>query len=63
MEKQQQLHPLQQPLELQKLSDTCWVCKYASVNAMCKTYNSLQLTFDETIHSSDRAKALKIKSI
>ena len=31
MGKQRQLHPQQQPLELQKLSDTCWICKYACI--------------------------------
>ena len=34
MAKQHQLHPDKQPLELQKLSDTRWVCRYAAVNAV-----------------------------
>ena len=40
MNKQHQCNPHKQPLELQKLSDTHWVCMYAAVNAVCRTYDS-----------------------
>ncbi|XP_011406500.2 PREDICTED: zinc finger MYM-type protein 1-like [Amphimedon queenslandica] len=39
-----QCNPNQQPLELQKLSVTRWVCRYAAVNAVSRTYNALLLT-------------------
>ena len=35
-----------QPLELQKLSDARWVCRYAAVNAVCCAYDSLILTVE-----------------
>ena len=52
MKSQQQCNPGQQPLELQKLSETRWVCRYAAVNAVCRTYNSLILTVEEVADSS-----------
>ena len=36
---------------------------HASVNAVCKTYDSLLLTFDAIIHSSDCAKAVEAKAL
>ena len=51
LEKQQQIHPHKQPLELQKLSNTHWVCRYAAVNAVCRTYDSLILV-EEVAESS-----------
>ena len=52
MKKQHQCNPHKQPLELQKLSDTRWVCRYAAVNAVCRTYDSLVLTIEEVAQSS-----------
>ena len=52
MNKQHQCNPHKQPLELQKLSDTRWVCRYAAVNAVCRTYDSLILTVEEVADSS-----------
>ena len=42
--RQHQCNPHKQPLELQKLSDTHWVCRYATVNSVCQTYDSLTST-------------------
>ena len=60
MNKQHQCNPHKQPLELQKLSDTRWVCRYAAVN-VCRTYHSLILTVEEVADSSvtgNRSKRL-----
>ena len=54
VKKQHQCNPHKQPIELQKLSDTSWVCRYASVNAVCCTYDSLLLTVEEVADSSVR---------
>ena len=54
MKKQHQCNPHKQPIELQKLSDTRWVCRYAAVNAVCCTYDSLLLTVEEVADSSVR---------
>ena len=62
-EKQLLLHPDKQPLELQKLSDTRWVCRYAAVNAVCRTYDSLLLTMEEVAESTDSSKAIEARGL
>ena len=44
-------------MELQKLSITRWVCRYAAVNAICRTYDSLLPTIEKVAESSDPQKA------
>ena len=52
MDKQHKCEPHEKALELQKLSDTRWVCRHAAVNAVCRTYDSLILTVEEVADSS-----------
>uniref|UniRef100_A0A1X7UTJ9 DUF4371 domain-containing protein n=1 Tax=Amphimedon queenslandica TaxID=400682 RepID=A0A1X7UTJ9_AMPQE len=52
MKRQQQSNPYKQPLELQKLSDTR-VCRYAAVNAICRTFDSILLTVEEAADLSN----------
>ncbi len=63
MQKQKELYPDKQPLQLQKLSDTRWACRYRAVNAMCRTYNSLLAMLEEIGDSSDHAKAIEAKGL
>ena len=63
VEVQKKQHPGKQPLELQKLSDTCWACRYAAVNTFCRTYNSILLTLEEISLSSDHSKAVEAKGL
>ncbi len=42
-----------QPIELQKLSDTHWSCRYASINAICCRYDCLLATLEDISKSSD----------
>ena len=63
MAKQHQLHPDKQPLELQKLSDTRWVCRYAAVNASCHTFDSILLTVEELGQSQDARKAVEARGL
>ena len=63
VEKQQQLHPGKQPLELQKLSDTHWTCRYAAVNAVCCTFDSILLTIEEVAESQDVNKAIEARGL
>ena len=63
MAKQHQLHPDKQPLELQKLSDTRWVCRYAAVNAICHTFDSILLTVEELGQSQDARKAVEARGL
>ena len=50
IDKQKHLHPGNQPFELQKLSDTRWVCRYAAV---CRTYDSILATVEVVAESND----------
>ena len=52
-----------QLFELQKLSDTRWACRYAAINTICRTYNSLLLTLDEISLSSDYSKAVEANGL
>ena len=61
--KQKELHPDKQPLQLQALSDTRWACRYAAVNAVCKTYDSILSTLVEISNCSDAAKAVEARGI
>ena len=63
IEKQKHLHPGKQPLELQKLSDTRWVCHYAAVNAVCRTFDSILLTVEEVSESQDVQKSIEAKGL
>ena len=63
IEKQKRLHPSKQPLELQKLSDTRWVCRYAAVNAVCRTFDSILLTVEEVAESQDVSKAIEARGL
>ena len=48
-------------LKLQWLSDTHWVCRYVSINAICRTYDSLILTLEEISLASDHSKVVEAK--
>ena len=61
MKKQHDLHPTKQPLQLQKLSDTRWSCRYRAVNALYRTYDSLLATLHDISESNDHAKAVKVR--
>ncbi len=63
VENQKQLHPDKQPLELQKLSDTRWVCRYAAVNAVCRTFDSLLLTVEKVAESQDAKKSIEARGL
>lgn len=60
IDKQKQLYPYKQPLELQKLSDTKWVCQFAAVNAICCTYDSV---LEEIAESSVVNKAIEARGL
>lgn len=62
-EKQLLFHPNKQPMELQRLSDTRLVCRYAAVNAICNTYDSLLPTIEEVAESSNSQKAVEARGL
>ena len=57
------MHSDKQPLQLQKLSDTRWACRYAAVNAWCRTYDCILATLEEIGDGSDHAKAIEAKGL
>ena len=61
--KQQQLHPGMQPMELQKLSDTRWVARYASVNAVCRTFDSILSVMEDVADGSDIDEAIEARGL
>ena len=59
MAKQNELHPGKPPLQLQRLSDTRWACRYNAVNALCLTYDCLLATLEDIADdASDCVKAV-----
>ena len=46
MGKQHEIHADKQPLQLQRLSDTRWACRYGAVNTLCRTYDCLLATLE-----------------
>ena len=51
------------PRQLQKLSDTRWVCRYAAVSVICYTYDSILLTLEDVMDGQDRGKAVEAKGL
>ena len=63
MSKRAEFHPDKQPRQLQKLSDTRLVCRYAAVSAICYTYDSILLTMEDVMDSPDRGKVVEAKGL
>ena len=64
MAKQNELHPGKPPLQLQRLSDSRWACRYNAVNALCLTYDCLLATLEDIADdASDCVKAVQAKGL
>ena len=63
MSKRAEFHPDKQPRQLQKLSDTRLVCRYAAVSAICYTYDNILLTMEDVMDSPDRGKVVEAKDL
>ena len=63
MQKQSEMHSDKQPLQLQKLSDTRWACRYTAVNVLCHTYDCVLATLEEIGDGNDRTKAIEAKGL
>ena len=63
IEKQQLLNPNRQHMELQKLSDTCWICCYTAVNAVCRTFDAILLMIEEVAETTDASKAIEARGL
>lgn len=63
VEVQKKQYPDKQPMELQKLSDTRWSCRSASINSICCRYDCLLLALEEISTSFDHSKAVEAKGL
>ena len=63
LQKQTELYPTQPKRELKRLSDTRWVCRYAAVDTMCRTFNALIATLKEIIVGEDHDKAVQASGL
>ena len=61
--KQKELHPDKQPYQLQKLCNTRWACRYAAVNAICRTYDAILATLESVGDGSDSEKAIEANGL
>ena len=57
LQKQKELHPYKQTRELQRLSDTRWVCRYSTINSICYTFDAILATLEDLAEDSDGMKA------
>ena len=62
IDKEKHQYPHKQPTELQKLSDTRWVCHYAAVNAVRCTYDCFT-SFGRNAESTDASKAVEASGL
>ena len=53
-------HPDRQVHQMQRLSDTRWACRYAAVDTVCYTYDSILATI---VSGDDKAKAVEASGI
>lgn len=63
MDKQKELHPDKQPLELQRLSDTRWACRYTTVNALYVALLTILLTVSQVSESRDTNKVIEARGL
>ena len=59
IQKQSELHPDKQPRELQRLSDTRWACRYASLDSISNTFDAILSTLELIGDGSDKLKAIE----
>jgi len=61
--KQKKLYPDKQPYQLKKLCNTHWACRYATVNAICRTCDAILATLESVGDGSDSEKAIKANGL
>ena len=63
IQQQNLLHPDKPKHQLQKLSDTCWTCRFAAVEAVCSTFDAILATLQCLVQGDDKVKAVEAKGI
>ena len=51
IEQQHHLYPNKPPRQLQKLSDTCWACRFLAVDAVCSTFRAILATLQKVVEA------------
>ena len=62
-QQQKELHPEKQQRQLQRLSDTRWVCRHGAVSALCYTYDAVLATLTIIVDGSDGTKAAEARGL
>ena len=55
--------PVQQPIELKRLSDTRWNCQDVACNAVIKTLPDVCLTLEDIIYGANAERAIEARSV
>ena len=63
IQQQSSLHPDKPIHQLQKLSDTCWTCRFIAVEAVCTTFDAILATLQCLVQGDDKLKAVEAKGI
>ena len=61
--KQSQLYPDKQVRQMKRLSDTRWACRYAAVDTVCCTYDSMLVMLETIVDGDDKCKAVEANGI
>ena len=62
-EQQAKLHPNKPNMKVQRLSETRWACRYASVNCICCRFDCVLATLEELAEVLDAVKAVEAKGL
>lgn len=60
---QLELHPGKQIRQIQRLSETRWACRFAAVDTVCSTFDSIIATLEAIGNGTDKAKSVEAKGI
>ncbi len=61
--KQCELHSDKPVHQMKRLSDTRWSCRYAAVDTVCCTYDSILACLESIVDGDDRSKAIEANGI
>ena len=58
---QLKLHPHKQVRQIQVVSETRWACRFAAVDVVCSTFDSIIATLKAIVNGTDKAKGVEAK--
>lgn len=63
VQKHYKLRPTEPKLQLKRLSDTRWICKYDAVDTMCCRFDAVVATLDEIANGDDHGKSVEARGL